>query len=186
MNEPTGHTRRPTGRERRGLLIVNTGMGKGKTTAALGTLTRAWGRGMRVCVFQFLKHSTGNWGEVRALKKMGIPLTTRGAGFTWLSKDLDHDRALAASCWESASEEILHGDADVILLDEFTYPLHYEWIATADALDVLRRRPSARHVIITGRHAPAALVEAADLVTEMTKVKHPYDHNIGAQPGIEF
>jgi len=185
MNEPT-HIDKKTDRERRGLLIVNTGLGKGKTTAAVGTITRAWGRGMRVCVFQFLKQSTGNWGEVRAFKKMEIPVTTRGAGFTWLSKDLNHDRALAISCWESASQEILHGDADLVLLDEFTYPLHYEWIATTTALEVLSRRPAARHVIITGRHAPAALLEAADLVTEMTKIKHPYDVNIGAQPGIEF
>lgn len=182
----SGRVRKQTDRERRGLLIVNTGEGKGKTTAALGTVTRAWGRGMRVRVFQFIKHSNGNWGELGALKKMGIEVVTRGAGFTWLSKDLDHDRALAASCWAAAREEILDGDADIVFLDEFTCPLHYGWIPTADILAALAQRPRARHVIITGRYAPEALVEAADLVTEMKKIKHPYDVNIGAQPGIEF
>ncbi len=175
-----------TTRERHGLLIVNTGDGKGKTTAALGILTRAWGRGMKVEVFQFIKQSTGNWGEVRALKKMEIPITTMGGGFTWLSKDLNHDADLARACWQEAAKAILEGDAEIILLDEFTYPMHFGWIPVEEVLDVLRRRPANRHVIITGRNAPPELIEAADLVTEMTKIKHPYDNNIGAQPGIEF
>lgn len=175
-----------TTKERRGLLIVNTGEGKGKTTAALGIVTRAWGRGMKVQVFQFIKQSTGNWGEVRALKKMEIPVTTMGGGFTWLSKDLNRDADLARACWKEATHAILDGDAEIILLDEFTYPMHFGWIPVEEVLDVLRRRPVNRHVIITGRNAPPELIEAADLVTEMTKIKHPYDQNIGAQPGIEF
>jgi len=175
-----------TTRERRGLLIVNTGDGKGKTTAALGILLRAWGRGMKVQVFQFIKQTTGNWGEVRALKKMEIPVTTMGGGFTWLSKDLDRDADLARACWSEAAREILEGESEIVLLDEFTYPMHFGWVSVDEVLDVLRRRPEHRHVIITGRNAPPALVEAADLVTEMTKQKHPYDNNIGAQPGIEF
>lgn len=186
MSATTVPERKQTKRERRGLIIVNTGDGKGKTTAALGVVTRAWGRGMKVKVFQFIKHSSGNWGELRALKKMGIDVVTRGAGFTWLSKDLDHDRELAKSCWDAARQEILEGDADIVFLDEFTYPLHYGWIPTEEVIAALGKRPPARHVIITGRNAPAALVEAADLVTEMKKIKHPYDVNIGAQPGIEF
>ena len=175
-----------TTRERRGLLIVNTGEGKGKTTAALGVLLRAWGRGMKLQVFQFIKQSTGNWGEVRALKKMEIPVTTMGGGFTWMSKDLERDAALARECWDKAAQEILEGEAEIVLLDEFTYPMHFGWIPVEEVLDVLSRRPEHRHVIITGRYAPQALMDAADLVTEMVKVKHPYDNNIGAQPGIEF
>jgi cob(I)alamin adenosyltransferase len=173
-------------RERRGLLIVNTGDGKGKTTAALGMITRAWGRDMKVELFQFIKHSTGNWGELRAFKKMNIAVTTMGAGFTWLSKDLKVDAKLAVDCWELASQSILNGDADIIVLDEFTYAMHRGWIATEDVVRLLAQRPPHRHVVITGRHAPEALIAAADLVTEMRKIKHPYDENIGAQPGIEF
>jgi len=185
MHEPT-HVEKKTDRTRRGLLIVNTGDGKGKTTAALGLVTRAWGRGMKIRVFQFLKHSTGNWGEIRAFKKMQIEIATQGAGFTWLSQDLEYDRNLARSCWEAARREIIEGDADIVVLDEFTYTLHYEWIAIAPVLEALGLRPAERHVVITGRHAPPELVAAADLVTEMRKIKHPYDANIGAQPGIEF
>jgi cob(I)alamin adenosyltransferase len=173
-------------RERRGLIIVNTGLGKGKTTAALGIVTRAWGRGMKVEVFQFIKHTTGNWGETKAWKKMEIPVVTMGSGFTWLSKDLNKDAALANQCWEIAANSILNGQADIVVLDEFTYALKNGWIPIDSVLQVLTARPFKRHVVITGRYAPQSLIDAADLVTEMRKIKHPYDHNIGAQPGIEF
>ena len=173
-------------RTRHGLLIVNTGDGKGKTTAALGTVLRAWGRDMRLEIFQFIKHSTGNWGEIRALKKMGISVTTMGAGFTWLSKDLNNDAAIAQSCWSLAAKSIVSGEADIVVLDEFTYVLTRGWVAVEDALAVIRERPQMRHVIVTGRSAPQGLIDAADLVTEMRKIKHPYENNIGAQPGIEF
>jgi cob(I)alamin adenosyltransferase len=173
-------------RTRHGLLMVNTGDGKGKTTAALGIVLRAWGRDMNLQVFQFIKHSTGNWGEIRALKKMGVAVTTMGAGFTWLSKDLNKDAALARECWTMASQSILEGDSDVVVLDEFTYVLTRGWVPVEEALAVFQRRPPLRHVIVTGRRAPQALMDVADLVTEMRKVKHPYDNNIGAQPGIEF
>jgi len=173
-------------RTRHGLLIVNTGDGKGKTTAALGIALRAWGRDMKLEMFQFIKHSTGNWGEIRALKKMGVDITTMGAGFTWLSKDLNKDAAIAQSCWTVASQAILDGSSDIVVLDEFTYVLTRGWVAMEDALAVIQKRPPMRHVIVTGRSAPQGLIDAADLVTEMRKVKHPYDNKIGAQPGIEF
>lgn len=173
-------------RTRKGLLIVNTGEGKGKTTAALGIVLRAWGRDMKLEVFQFIKHSTGNWGEIRALKKMGINITTMGAGFTWLSKDLNKDAAIAQGCWSLASQSIVEGSSDIVVLDEFTYVLTRGWVAVEDALAAIQKRPPTRHVIITGRSAPPMLINAADLVTEMRKVKHPYDNKIGAQPGIEF
>ena len=170
----------------KGLVIVNTGSGKGKTTAAMGVMLRAWGRDMRVIMLQFIKHSTANLGEQRAAKKMDIEVRAMGDGFTWRSKDLENSAELARSHWEDCKEVIAKGDHDVVILDEFTYALHYGWVPVEDALEALRNRPEMMHVIITGRNAPADLVEFADLVTEMTLVKHPYHEGIKAQPGIEF
>lgn len=184
--EVEGEGARRRGR-RRGLLIVNTGDGKGKTTAALGILVRAWGRGMRVGGIQFLKREGSRTGEVRALEKMGVALTPMGDGFTWLSRDLDETQAKALHGWEVAKERIASGDYDVFLLDEFTYVLHYGWLDAGAVVAWLREhRPPGLHLIITGRSAPQALVDAADLVTEMRLVKHPYEQGIKAQPGVEF
>ena len=169
-----------------GLVIVNTGKGKGKTTAALGVALRAWGRGMRVIVLQFIKHSTANFGEQRAAQKMGLEMRAMGDGFTWRSQDLDKTADLAVAHWEDCKEIIASGDYDVIILDEFTYPMHYGWVDTNEVIEVLKNRPEMLHVIITGRNAPEELVEYADLVTEMQVVKHPYQKGIKAQPGIEF
>ena len=170
----------------KGLVIVNTGKGKGKTTAAMGVLVRAWGRGMKVIMLQFIKHSTANFGEQRAAQKMGIEMRAMGDGFTWRSKDLDQSADLARAHWEDCKTIIASGDYDVIVLDEFTYPMHYGWVDTEEVIEVLKARPDMVHVIITGRNAPEALVEYADLVTEMNVVKHPYQVGIKAQPGIEF
>ena len=170
----------------KGLVIVNTGKGKGKTTAAMGVLLRAWGRDMKVIMLQFIKHSTANFGEQRAAHKMGVEMRAMGDGFTWRSKDLDQTADLARAHWEDCKEVIAEGGYDVVILDEFTYPMHYGWIPVEDVLDVLRNRPEMLHVIITGRNAPEALVEFADLVTEMNVIKHPYHQGIKAQPGIEF
>ena len=170
----------------KGLVIVNTGSGKGKTTAAMGVLLRAWGRGMKVIMLQFIKHSTANFGEQRAAQKMGVEMRAMGDGFTWRSKDLEHTADLARSHWEDCKDVIANGDYDVVILDEFTYPMHYGWIPVEEVLEALRSRPEMLHVIITGRNAPDALVEFADLVTEMNVVKHPYQQGIKAQPGIEF
>ncbi len=174
-------------RVRQGLVIVNTGEGKGKTTAALGVLFRAWGRDFRVRMFQFIKHSTARFGEHRAAKKLDIRIEAMGDGFTWLSKDMDQTTALAVAQWERCKEAILEGGEDIIILDEFTYAMHYGWVPVEEVLDTLRRRPEGMHVIITGRYAPEALVEFADLVTEMKLIKHPYqEQGIRAQPGLEY
>jgi len=170
----------------KGLVIVNTGNGKGKTTAAMGLLFRAWGRDMKVIMLQFIKHSTANFGEQRAAKKIGIEIRAMGDGFTWRSKDLEESADLARAHWEDCKEIIAAGEHDVIVLDEFTYPLHYGWIPVEDVIQVLRDRPEMQHIVITGRHAPEALVEFADLVTEMNVIKHPYHSGIKAQPGVEF
>ncbi|MDE2967354.1 MAG: cob(I)yrinic acid a,c-diamide adenosyltransferase [Chloroflexota bacterium] len=174
-------------RRRHGLVIVNTGDGKGKTTAALGVLFRAWGRDFNVRMFQFIKHSTARFGEHRAAKKIGLEIESLGDGFTWLSKDMDETTALAVEQWERCREAILRGDEDIIVLDEFTYAMHYGWIPVEDVIETLKRRPESMHVIITGRYAPQELIDFADLVTEMKLIKHPYEEQgIKAQPGIEF
>ncbi len=189
-NDPSERPATPANagaRRRQGLVIVNTGDGKGKTTAALGVLFRAWGRDFNVRMFQFIKHSTANFGEHRAAKKIGLPIESLGDGFTWLSKDMDETTALAVAQWERCREAIVHGDEDIIVLDEFTYAMYYGWIEVSDVIETLRRRPAQMHVIITGRSAPQELIDYADLVTEMTLIKHPYeDQGIEAQPGIEF
>ncbi len=174
-------------RIKKGLVIVNTGNGKGKTTAALGVLFRAWGRNMKVRMFQFLKHSGAQFGEQRAATKLGIPIVSMGDGFTWQSKGMEQTQALAVEQWRRAREAILRGEDDIVILDEFTYPLHYGWVPVSEAIEALRQRPPLMHVIITGRYAPQDLIDYADLVTEMQVVKHPYrDQGIKAQPGIEF
>ncbi len=175
-------------REKRGMILVNTGDGKGKTTAALGVVLRMLGRGKRVCVIQFLKHESGNWGEVRAAKGFdGLDWIKTGDGFTWTSKDIDETQAKALHGWQLAQEKIASGDYDLVLLDEFTYLMHFAWIDTADTIDWLRtNKPEQMHLIITGRNAPRLLIDYADTVTEMTKVKHAFDAGISAVAGIEF
>ena len=170
----------------KGLVIINTGNGKGKTTAAMGVLFRAWGRDMKVVMLQFIKHTTANFGEQRAAKKIGVTVRAMGDGFTWRSQNLEQSADLARALWEDVKEVIATGEYDVVILDEFTYPMHYGWIPVEDVIEVLKNRPEMQHVIITGRHAPEALVEYADLVTEMKVIKHPYEQGIKAQPGIEF
>lgn len=174
--------------ERKGLLIVNTGDGKGKTTAALGLLLRAWGRGWRICVIQFIKRETGQWGEVRAGRRLeGVTWIKTGDGLTRRSRDIDESMARAHHGWSLAQEAIASGDYDMVILDEFTYLLTYGWLDGDEVLAWLRaNRPSQLHLVITGRRAPQALIAYADLVTEMVKVKHPYDVGIMAQAGIEF
>jgi cob(I)alamin adenosyltransferase len=170
-----------------GLVIVNTGNGKGKSTSAFGILLRAWGRGFRICVIQFIKAETGQWGEIKAAKKLGIDWFTTGDGFTWTSKDMDETVARAINGWEIAKEKIASRNYDLIILDEFTYALYYGWLNTNQVIDWLKaNKPEDSHLVITGRDAPAALIEYADLVTEMMEVKHPYQKGILAQPGIEF
>lgn len=175
-----------TGRSRAGLVIVYTGEGAGKTTAALGVLFRAWGRDMRVGALQFIKHSMANNGEHRAARRIGVELKPMGDGFTWRSRDIEVTKGLALQLWEVCKEKIRSGNYDILILDEFTYPLHYGWIAVEEALEVLRSRPKELHVIITGRYAPQDLIDFADLVTEMREIKHPYRKGIKAQPGINF
>ncbi len=174
-------------KERRGLVLVFTGNGKGKTTAALGTLFRAWGRDFRACVIQFLKAETGSWGEVKAAQRLGIEWHKTGDGFTWTSKDIDETKAKALHGWELAKQKITSGNYDLIILDEFTYPMAFGWLDTTAVIEWLREnKPAEMHLIITGRDAPPLLIKYADLVTEMTEVKHPFASGVKAQVGIEY
>jgi cob(I)alamin adenosyltransferase len=177
-------SRKPDG-ERRGLLIVNTGHGKGKTTAALGLMVRANGRGLRVKLFQFIKHSGARFGEHRSLEVLGVPFQGLGDGFSWRSQDLDRSRELARQGWVEARGAILGGSFDLIVLDEITYPLNWGWLDLGEVLEVAASRPPRMHLVFTGRDAPEPLVAAADTVTEMVKVKHAYEANVPAQRGIE-
>lgn len=173
---------------KKGLVIVNTGNGKGKSTAAFGVVLRAWGRGFRICVIQFIKAETGKWGEVKAAQKLGIEWLTTGDGFTWLSKDLDETTARAQHGWRLAQEKILSDQYDLIVLDEFTYPLQFDWLDTNAVIDWLKQnKPLMLHLVITGRDAPQPLIDFADLVTEMNEIKHPYkEQELLAQPGVDF
>ena len=171
---------------RQGLVVVNTGNGKGKTTSALGVLFRAWGRDLRVVMLQFIKQTTSNYGENRAARKLGIEMIPLGGGFTWLSKDIEKDKALARRAWELCKEKLSSPDYDIVILDEITYPITYGWIPVAEVIQALKDRPPHMHVVITGRNADEALIEYADLVTEMREVKHPYQKGVKAQPGLDF
>ncbi|MEI7644740.1 MAG: cob(I)yrinic acid a,c-diamide adenosyltransferase [Chloroflexales bacterium] len=172
----------------KGLVIVHTGNGKGKTTAAIGMLTRAWGRDMRLGGIQFLKHEKANYGELRAFERMGITLTPVGDGFTWLSRDMDETQAKAMHGWELAKAQIVSGVYDIFLLDEFTYVMHFGWLDASEVVAWLHvNKPPMLHLIITGRNAPQALIDYADLVTEMREIKHPFrEQGVKAQRGVEF
>jgi cob(I)alamin adenosyltransferase len=188
VSEGAGQTARETAARRpaTGLVIVNTGNGKGKTTAALGVLLRATGQKLRVIMFQFVKAKSGNWGEQRAARQLGVEIIPLGAGFTWMSKDLAHDRALAEEGWARCKAAIESDAYDVVILDELTYCLTFGWLDWDEVRDVLANRPPHQHVIVTGRDAPPELIEFADLVSEVQEIKHPFHRGIKAQRGIEF
>jgi cob(I)alamin adenosyltransferase len=170
-----------------GLLIVHTGDGKGKTTAALGLLLRARGQGLRAGVIQFIKAEGAPWGEVIAGRELGIEWLRSGTGFVWRPDDAAASRAAALAGWQTAQAQIVSGAYDILLLDEFTYPLAWGWLDPAAVLAWLTaHRPPTLHLIITGRDAPASLIAAADLVTEFRCIKHPFARGQRAQKGIEF
>lgn len=168
------------------LVLVNTGDGKGKSTAAFGTLLRGVSRGWRVGVIQFLK--SGDWqvGEEKILTEHGVDWWALGDGFTWDSDNMEESQAIAVDAWGHARECIESGKYDLLLLDEVTYPINWGWIDLDDFVSSVRNRPEKTSLIITGRDAPGELVEAADTVTEMKKVKHAYDRGVMARRGIDY
>lgn len=170
----------------KGLVILNTGNGKGKTTAAFGIVMRAWGQGLRVCMLQFIKAKTSNYGEEKAARKIGLEMLPLGDGFTWLSDNIEKDKNLALEGWELCKQKISSGDYDMVVVDEITYILKYGWLPWEEVKNTLDNRPEGVHVVLTGRYAPQELLDYADLVTEMNEIKHPFHSNIKAQKGVEF
>ena len=168
-----------------GLVMVNTGNGKGKSTAAFGMALRAVGQGLTVSVIQFIK---GKWktGEMEAAQHLGFELMPMGKGFTWESKNLEEDKELMRHGWNVASEKILSGGYDLIILDEINYVLGYGYVSAEDVIRVLQARPKHVHVVLTGRNAPEEIISIADCVTEMRDIKHPYRNGIPAQKGIDY
>lgn len=168
------------------LLIVYTGDGKGKTTAALGMVFRALGRGLHVGIVQFIK---GNWttGERLFLEKLPqVTLHVMGLGFTWESKDIDKDKEAAVQAWRKAQEMMSSGQYDIVILDEITYVMNFGFVPQDEILQTLRDRNPKLNVVITGRDAPRPLIDMADLVTEMKCIKHPFDKGIPAKKGIDY
>ena len=171
--------------ERRGILIVNTGDGKGKSTAAFGLALRATGRGKAVKIFQFMKVPTARFGEHRMFEHNPHPVEGLGDGFSWKSQDLERSEQLAREGWEKAKAAILGGEYFLVVCDEITYPLAFGWLDLQDVLDTLRNRPRDVHVCLTGRRCPQEIIDIADTVTEMRPVKHAFAAGIPAQRGIE-
>jgi cob(I)alamin adenosyltransferase len=168
------------------LLLVNTGDGKGKSTAAFGTAMRAIARGWRVAVVQFLKSGDWSVGEEKVGRQVGIEWWALGDGFTWDSQSMEESEAIARAAWEHARSLIASAEYDLIVLDEVTYPINWGWIDVDEAVSTLRDRPEQVNVILTGRDAPGPIVEIADTVTEMRKVKHAFDRGVMARRGIDY
>lgn len=168
------------------LVLVNTGDGKGKSTAAFGTVMRAVALGWPVAVVQFLKSGKWNTGEEKTARGLGVDWWAIGEGFTWDSDDLSRDEAVAREAWQHAAALLSSGSHRLVVLDEVTYPLRWGWIALDDAVAAIRDRDEQVNVIVTGRDAPDAIVELADTVTEMRNVKHAYDGGIRAKRGIDY
>ena len=173
--------------EERGLLIVHTGKGKGKSTAAFGMVFRAIGHGFPVGVVQFVK---GAWetGERDVLEQFPelVTINAMGEGFTWDTQDRQRDLAAARNAWDEAKRMIADPRLKMVLLDELNIVLRYDYLPLEEVLEVLRNKPRDLHVIVTGRNAKDELIEIADLVTEMTEIKHPFRAGVKAQAGIEF
>lgn len=173
--------------QKKGLILVHTGGGKGKSTAAFGTALRAVGRGYSVAVVQFIK---GDWktGEEKAAKTFGkkFKIFPMGEGFTWNTKSFEKDVKSAERAWKKCLELLHDKEHQVVIFDEINYVLKYNFLSAAEIVSALKKKPVLKHVILTGNGAPKKLIEAADLVTEMKCVKHPFQKGIVAQPGIEY
>ncbi|MFJ1754315.1 cob(I)yrinic acid a,c-diamide adenosyltransferase [Kitasatospora sp. NPDC088134] len=175
------------------ITAVHTGPGKGKSTAAFGMALRAWNQGWPIGVFQFVKSAKWKVGEENALRVLGesgqggpVAWHKMGSGWSWVQRDIESSEEAAREGWEQVKRDLAAETYRFYVLDEFTYPLHWGWIDVAEVVEVLRDRPGSQHVVVTGRYAPAELTELADLVTEMTKVKHPMDAGRKGQRGIEW
>jgi len=176
--------------EEKGLIIVHTGAGKGKSTAAFGMAIRSLGQGMKVAIVQFIKGAipTGEGAFIEKISKLGMPIEmhTLGEGFTWKTQDRDRDIATAKKGWQKAVELMRDPSIDLVILDELNIATKYEYISTATVVEELLQKRPMLHVVITGRNASPELIEIADLVSEMKVIKHPYSRGIKPQRGVEF
>jgi len=173
----------------KGLLMVNTGDGKGKTTASIGLMVRAAGRGLKCCMVQFMKSKTDRYGEHESLEKLGIEVHTMGAGFTWDTNDNQLDIQTSRETWELCVSKMRSGEYELLVFDEIVYVLDYKFLDIDELLSEIREVRASQphlHIVMSGRNAPQELIDAADLVTEMREVKHPFHAGIYAQQGIEF
>jgi cob(I)alamin adenosyltransferase len=185
---PQPPTDRPArGRERvPSRVLLHTGDGKGKTSAAMGIVMRATARGWRVCVVQFVKDGRWKTGEEASARKLGVEWWSIGDGFTWDSTDMDRTEAIAREAWDAARGLILAGEHELVVLDEITYPINWGWIDGREVTETIRDRPRQVNIVATGRDAPDTLRAVADTVTEMASEKHAFDEGIGAMRGIEY
>ncbi len=171
--------------EERGILIVITGNGKGKSTSGFGTIARAVGHGLKASVVQFIK---GTWacGERNLLENSGVKFHVMSTGFTWDTQDKEKDIASAQKTWQISKDLLTNKNIDVVLLDELTYMLSYKYIDLDEVISALKSRPPKQHVIITGRACHRAIIELADTVSEVQSIKHAFDKGIKAQKGIDW
>jgi cob(I)alamin adenosyltransferase len=168
------------------LVLVNTGDGKGKSTAAFGVVLRAVARDWPVSVIQFLKSDKWKAGEEEVARHLGVDWAKTGDGFTWLSDDLERSEALAKAAWELARAVLGAGEHRLVVLDEISYPMNWGWIPIPEVVEAIRERPERVNVIVTGRDMPEELIAIADTVTEMVKVRHAYDEGVRAKRGLDF
>lgn len=187
QNIPTEHHHPVEHRRAPSVVVVNTGDGKGKSTAAFGVVIRAVARDWPVAVVQFLKSGEWRVGEESVCRdRLGVDWWALGEGFTWDSDDLSRDQAVAQQAWAQAKAVIGAGKHRLVVLDEVTYPINWDWIPIDDVVDTIAGRPEAVNVVCTGRDAPPKLIDLADTVTDMRKVKHAYDSGVLAKKGIDY
>jgi cob(I)alamin adenosyltransferase len=170
----------------RGVFLIHTGTGKGKSTAAFGLLARALGHGMAAVVVQFVKGRSDTGEEAFFRRQPGVAWHVMGEGFTWETQDAGRDATAARAAWAVARQALADPAVRLVVLDEFTYALKYQWLEVEEVLAAIRARPAMQHLVVTGRAAPKELVEAADTVTDMTLVKHAFQAGVQAMPGVEW
>ncbi|MHB8467060.1 MAG: cob(I)yrinic acid a,c-diamide adenosyltransferase [Acidimicrobiales bacterium] len=168
------------------IVLLNTGHGKGKSSAAFGVMARGWARGWTVGVVQFVKGGKWKTGERKLADHLAIEWHTLGDGFTWESTDLDETAAKGRHAWEVARTKLASGDYDLLILDELTYAVKYGWVSADDVVAGIRARAERTNVVMTGRDASPELIDVADTATEMLKIKHVFDQGVGAKKGIEY
>ncbi|MCH2423858.1 MAG: cob(I)yrinic acid a,c-diamide adenosyltransferase [Acidimicrobiales bacterium] len=185
--DPPTEDPRPDGlRRAESLVLVNTGDGKGKSSAAFGVVMRSVARDWRVAVVQFIKSGTWQTGEEKVARRLGVNWWTLGEGFSWDSEDLDEDRATAVEAWRHARSLLEADDHRLVVLDEVTYPVNWGWLDVDEVVTAIRDRSPKVNVVVTGRNAPEQLVAVADTVTEMRNVKHAYEAGLRALKGVDY